>query len=98
MVSNFFMRDFCPKLKMLNFRTLRKTKTKFKILVPAFVEGIMLIRIKKISSLKTLEEVRIGDFLRIFENFKLINHNWKIYRKKKVSELHFMLAYQISED
>ena len=63
-----FYACFLPKLEKMKiwiFEHHENTKTKFKILVLAFVEGIMLSRIKtKLSSLtsfKTIEE----DFLKL---------------------------------
>ena len=55
------------KKEILNFGTLRKSKTNFKISVRAFVEGGTLIRIKtELFSFKPIGVDRFGDFLKMF--------------------------------
>ena len=52
---------------------------KFKILVLAIVEGVTLIRIKQLSSIKALRGDRLGISLHfwIFSNVFFLGHNWK---------------------
>ena len=54
----------------------------------------------ELSSFKTLGGDRSRDFLTIFENFEFIfvkAIKEKIHTNKKVVELHFMLAHQLSK-
>ena len=54
---------------------------------------------KELSGFKTLEKDRFGDFLKIFENFEFFSMKRfkEIIGTKKVMELHFTLAYQLSK-
>ena len=89
------MNIFWSKVKKIEFSNItKKTKKKFKILIPAFVDEDMLFEYWKseIFNLKTLGD-RLRDFLTIFENFK---HFFKVkIRKiyKKHEQLYFIIPY-----
>ena len=90
-VSNTWHFEFSNSMK-------KKTKTKFKILVLAFVEGVCCCEYKKkteLSSFKSLGRDRFGDFLKKLWKFRFCFKVkiGEINKNQRVKEFHTILTY-----